>query len=265
MRNLIFAALGAALLLCGCGAAPAGTAGGTITQHESTTQEVQILEDWELALLSGVYGTEAERERLQTGELYDYQEAQLTQLRAVARYLSEKYPGHAFRITDIELRHSTKSSIDYLFTAEGTEALYTAVADGPESTEFRDDYYVTLIGDAYDAALAERLREETPDVVAVETAFSALLGTDVTGTEAPEALLAMGSALPRDTAVYVGGADPEAALERTKAAIESLNIYGAYRLYSSERFHAGMTAADCASLRAAEPSAVQSASVQCFS
>jgi hypothetical protein len=167
----------------------------------------------------------------------------LEHIRTVNTYLSEKYPEASFNILGIELPSITKEYETYEFSVDGaTENSYVII---DESGQCNDNYYRLLLEPEYDAELEQRLSQIGISAVAVFTDFPSFLGKEVDGTLSAEEIIAAGSEIQRDTAIYINSVDCDMDINTIKEAVTNLNVYGSYRVYYSDIFENGMDAETC--------------------
>ena len=200
------------------------------------------MQDWEKELLKSAYTTSTEQKRIESGNLYDYQIEALNEMRGAVQYLEDKYPSADTKIIDFQDKNMLNNQNSFSFTVEDSGDTYQIIQT--ELGIFKDNYYADLIQPKYDDYLMATLKSEGYPVVAVKTDFTLSQGMEMDGSQTVEQILSTGSSLPRDTAIYMSVKD-EAICENMKNYILEHDIYGSYRIYSSDLYMDYMNPEEC--------------------
>ncbi|MCC8104022.1 MAG: hypothetical protein LIP11_17835 [Clostridiales bacterium] len=197
----------------------------------------------------------ADDERVESGNLFAWQEEVLRQYEYAKEYLQGKYPSHTFEIYDCVQKSKLNSYTTFWFYAdEGEESyelyLWTEGQDTEEGTEeeteesmymsvqkdtseylCKDNFYCSLICDSYAEALLEVLQKEVPECVGVLTVMTSVNGEDCDETLDVNDILAGKYEITNSTRIFLDGSsgvDASELFEQVQSLIGEQRIYGAY-------------------------------------
>ncbi|MCD8347699.1 MAG: hypothetical protein LUD16_07045 [Lachnospiraceae bacterium] len=253
-RNLcvVCLAAGVAIGLCQQGWNVRAVENGLEQADESEKVEEITMTEEQKELLKKI---SADDERVESGNLFDWQIEVLRQYEYAMEYLRGKYPSHTFEIYDCTQKSKLNSYTTFWFNADGEEEsyelyLWTEGEDAEEETEketetvvylsgqednfdylCKDNFYCSLICDSYAGALLELVREEVPECVGVLTVMTSVNGEDCDESLDISDILAGKYEITNSTRIFLDGsnsADASELFEQVKSLIGEKRIYGSY-------------------------------------
>ena len=213
---------------------------GTDKLYESEYMEVNDMDKIELTeqeekLLCDLYMNE---DRIREGKLYDYQVKCLEKIRFGMEYLKNKYPGKSFVFLTCNPQSKVNSStIITFYEKKDKEKNYTLeIKTEGDSDQGFDNYYGSLLADAYDQAVAEKLLEEGIEGCVTFTTFRGLHGNEVDGSLTVEKIFKKGSALGRNTDIFIDSdlydiGMRDEIVDTIKTVMIQNDLYGSYHIY----------------------------------
>lgn len=198
-------------------------------QEEGAEHMDQIeLTQQEISLLGAVYPNQ---ERIENGELFDYQEEALYQLRAGKAYLEQKYPGISFEITSFMPANQFTQWAELTFCDEKGDREYrlTVTPEG-ESYTCADDYYGAVLREPYDQEIVQTLAAGGFTVLSY-TQFPAPAGMEIGADTSVDDIIAMGSRLTRNTHLFSDQPCTQERADQMKELLSQAGFYGSFTLY----------------------------------
>lgn len=174
-----------------------------------------------------------DEERVQDGDLYEWQEEVLRQYDYAVDYLNKKYPSHTFKLTSCNPKGRDEEFSTFWFNADGeTQSydLYLEVADnGAYSCE--DNYYGKLLKDSYDSAFLALLQKSVPDCMGVASEFNTVQGEKFDEKITGEEVLNGNDKISNTTYIYAVSSDTsqaETLAKQIEDLVKEKKIYGSY-------------------------------------
>ena len=239
MKNMkkyrVLICIAAALIIAGCGGSSEAdgktretTAEQTASAEEEDTVEQITMTEKEQELLAAVYPNE---EMIREGQLFEYQEEALNELRAGEEYITSKYPEQSFEIRSITPADKFYPWMTIVMKEGAFGECKVTVTPAEEGYTFTEDLYGKVLGGAYDKAIGKILAEGGLQAVSF-TKFTSPMGEEVGPATTPEELIALKKSLPRNTHLFMADeSDRDAAAEKARQILLDAGVYGAYTLY----------------------------------
>lgn len=232
-KNIIL--LATVLLLCGCGSN--GTVDNsnqtdTVTneKEENNVDKIEMTE-LEIKLMSEAYSNE---EDIKEGKLREYQVKQVERMRAVDKYLKDKYSDVELELVRCWAAPDDRDGYRFDFVdVKNTESEYTAYVNAEDDTDIKDNYYTAKLTDRYDEWLAQELSNTLGQKVLTYTNFTEFYGDNLSGEESIDEIKKMGDFLSRTTYVFTNDVPSiDEAGKKVYLKVKGDNLYGAYFVYA---------------------------------
>ena len=175
-------------------------------------------------------------ERVEKGEVLEWQKEVLRQYDYALEYLKKKYPSYVFHMVDCEPKNKLNAAYStFSFTEEGDKGsyydLYLYIEEGNYSAE--DNFYGHIIGPRYEAALMALLKEENIPCNRVEVRLSTVQGEAFNETMKVEEVINGNIKMDQITEFYIDSnsikeESYQDLVGRIQKLIEKKNIYGGY-------------------------------------
>ena len=174
-----------------------------------------------------------DEERIQNGDLYDWQVEVLRQYDYVEEYLKGKYPSHTFVLNSCNPKGRDNSFSTFWFTADDGEESYELYlyVDSDDHYSCEDNYYGTLLKDSYNTALLSLLQEEIPECIGAASIFSNVQGENVGEKVTGKEVLDGDMEIPNTVYIYAVSSEASQAqtlVEKVEQLIQEKKIYGNY-------------------------------------
>lgn len=187
-----------------------------------------------------------DEERVQKGELYDWQVEVLRQYDYAMEYLKKKYPSYTFKFTSCNPKgKNNQFSVFWFVPADAGESSYELYLYVDESGNYscEDNYYGELLKSDYNDVLLLFLKKSIPECIGVSSEFPSVqgekFGEQLTGEEVLEGT----DKLSNITYIYAVQSDTskvQILAEKIEDLIKNEKIYGTYYieiLNSSSNFN----------------------------
>lgn len=197
-------------------------------------KELTMTEE-EAELLLKIFPADYDVEKIESGELFSYQERMLLLYRASLDYLSEKYPDYHFDFVGGTPKN-TWGSPYYTFQicetgSEDIYGIYIRLEEG--AVTITDNFYGVVIRESYDSYVYHEFSGEIDSLVGIYSVFPSPKELDsLTMTEITDGSIY----LSPETAVYLTGpVVSETEWEEMASQVEKIiidrKIYGYYSIY----------------------------------
>lgn len=200
-----------------------------------------VIEANEKKLLADLYYEDFEKTAISSGELFEYQNRALCQLRHFEKSLQTKYPSYSFETIKIVPKVFFNESTRFVFRAKGFDGLYNAEIDN--NGVLTDNFYASLIGDVFDKEIKRRMIDRGVPVCFVNTRFGSLVGECAQEGMTFDKVVMLGKLIPHDTAIYIGGDLGDS--NRIEMLIREFMRSGSYRIYYSKRLEECNSVSEC--------------------
>lgn len=174
-----------------------------------------------------------DEERIQNGELYDWQLEVLRQYDYAMEYLKKKYPSHIFQFTSCNPKGRDNSFSTFWFVADGGENSYDLYlyVDKKGDYSCADNYYGELLKNDYNTVLLSLLQEEIPECIGVVSAFHTVQSEKFGEQFTAEMVLEGNDKISNTTYIYAVESEVSQAqylFEKIESFIKNKKIYGSY-------------------------------------
>lgn len=174
-----------------------------------------------------------DEERVQNGELYEWQEEVLRQYDYAMKYLKKKYPSHIFDFTSCNPKGKTDNFSTFWFTVDHSENSYELYLDRDYNGDYscKDNYYGELVKESYNDALLSRLQVSISECIGVSSNFSTVQGEMFDEQLTGQKILDGNDKISNTTYIYAVPYDASKAqilAEKIEDFIKKENIYGSY-------------------------------------
>lgn len=174
-----------------------------------------------------------DEERIQAGELYDWQEEVLRQYDYAMEYLEKKYPSHKFKFTSCNPKGRDESFSTFWFIADNGEKSYELYVDVDNGGKYscEDNYYGELIKDSYNTVLLSILQENIQECIGVSSKFNTVQGEEFGETLTGQKILDDNEKISNTTYIYAvpeNISNAEDLADEIESFIEEKKIYGSY-------------------------------------
>ena len=201
-------------------------------QQEDTMDKINLTAE-ETELLCATFSGE---ERIRRGDLVSHERALVGQLRFGMEYLTEKYPGRTFVMSNCIPQNKENSHTSLTIRVKGEDVGYElhiqTLEDG--SYEASDDYYAVFIRDDYQTLLSTIASESSAGFLAAWAGFPYLYGESYDSELTLDAALNGGPNPEAEGAVYYDGAavsDHAAATETLALKLKEKGCRGTFWVY----------------------------------
>lgn len=174
-----------------------------------------------------------DEERVQHGELYEWQEEVLRQYDYAMEYLKKKYPSHTFNFTSCNPQGKNESFSTFWFIVDHGEKSYDLYLDRDSNGNYscEDNYYGELVKESYNLALLSRLQGSISECVGVSSNFNTVQGEMFNEKLTGQKILDGNNKISNTTYIYAVSYDASKAqivAEKIEDFIKKENIYGSY-------------------------------------
>lgn len=174
-----------------------------------------------------------DEERVQNGELYEWQEEVLRQYDYAMEYLKKKYPSHIFNFTSCNPKGKNEKFSTFWFIVDHGENSYELYLDRDNSGNYscEDNYYGELVKESYNVALLSRLQGSISECIGVSSNFNTVQGEMFDEKLTGQKILDGNNKISNTTYIYAVSYDASKAqilAEKIEDFIKKENIYGSY-------------------------------------
>lgn len=174
-------------------------------------------------------------ERIEEGELFEWQEEVLRQYDYVMEYLEKKYPSYKFNIVNCEQKNAVNAYSTFNFIEESNSeenyTLHLEVADSGYSA--KDNFYGYIIGPKYETKLMELIEKENIPCNRIVASLTTVQGEEFNESMDINGVINGNIRMPQSVDFYIDSNSIQNELyedvfNRIRQLIEKKNIYGSY-------------------------------------
>lgn len=174
-------------------------------------------------------------EEIEKGNLRESDAALLAEMRAVEKYLIEKYPSFTFEITGCEPKSGTTRTYSEWYFKSGEidrESAFIAMSEeAGDYYKIRDAFFGQLIREPIEEKILSILNNANLPVINIEVSFWEYLGEEYGEEISPEKVLTGEIDAGNDFKIFLDDSkledkDYQAIMEKIKTCLQAHNIYG---------------------------------------
>ena len=176
-----------------------------------------------------------DEESIEKGHLLPSQLENLEKGRAGLVFVEEKYPGYEFKLTYIE---DMMNMVDYGVKEEKTGYHFDIyIRENEDGTlQIKDNFYVYLFEDKYEAYLEEQIKEKVKNAVTVDVGMSGVEGREYDSSMTVEDIVSgrLEIYARNYVSITASGKNEEECrndVEGIQQGIEETGLYGVYTIY----------------------------------
>lgn len=205
---------------------------GIIIEYED--DGAVVMTDEEKQILCSTYVNE---DRINAGELYDYQVEALIQFRFAKEYLQKKYPGYEYNFFVFSPSDKFDDFTTLEFNVDDTENYFTVkVIATDEGYEAEDNLWGYVLRPDFQAMMEELLSDAGLEDFYVFTKMSGYYGEEIAADTTVDEIVDMGRDIKTDLQVFVD-MDPsdetktQEVVDLIEKQLRSIDNYGGHIVY----------------------------------
>ena len=177
-------------------------------------------------------------EKIEEGQLYEWQKEVLNQYDYAMNYLQKKYPECVFHIVDCDQKNNLNTYTTFTFTEEKNEELFDLYLYVNEEQEekytAKDNFYGVLLAEPYATAFLQKIRESFPQCVAARAEMVTVQGEEINAGTDVSNILSGSLKITNNVTIYVDGneiSDCDKTASEIEEYVHKQQIYGSYCVF----------------------------------